>query len=109
MSSGGAPRLQFIRPMAKASLRFPVSALKTATAVALLYSALHFLSSGVRQPFDHPNLAKFGEQATPLQEHIATGEPVHSPNPEQYGPVFFFVMHPLLRRAPGEQALANWL
>jgi hypothetical protein len=95
--------------MAKASPLFPASALRIATALALLYSALHFLSSGVRQPFDHPNLAKFGEQATPLREHIATGAPVHSPNPEQYGPVFFFVMHPLLRGAPGEQALANWL
>jgi hypothetical protein len=34
---------------------------------------------------------------------------VHTTNPAQYGPVFFFVMHPLLRANPDDQTLANWL
>jgi Glycosyltransferase family 87 len=85
------------------------STLRALTILALAYSAAHFLASGIRQPFDHPNLAKFGEQTWPLQIHLETGEPVHSTNPEQYGPVFFFVMHPLLRAGPDEVTLAHWL
>ena len=65
-----------------------------ATLVALVASLIHFAWSGVRQPLDHPNLAKFYEHATPLAEHLATGAPVHSVHPAQYGPVFMFVMHP---------------
>jgi len=83
--------------------------LRIITALALLYSALHFASSGVRQPFDHPNLGKFEEHAAPLREHLRTGTPVHSSNPAQYGPVFFFVMHSLLRGGPDDQALATRL
>jgi hypothetical protein len=63
--------------------------LRIITVLALLYSALHFALSGVRQPFDHPNLGKFEEHASPLREHLRTGAPVHSSNPAQYGPVFF--------------------
>jgi hypothetical protein len=32
----------------------------------------------------------------PLRVHLQTGEPVHVNNAVQYGPVFFFVVHPLL-------------
>jgi hypothetical protein len=83
--------------------------LRLVTILALVYSAVHFSASGVRQPFDHPNLAKFEEQATPLRIHLETGQPVHSPNPEQYGPVFFFIVHPLLRAGLDGVTLANWL
>ena len=79
------------------------------TAVALLYSAAHFARSGILQPLDHPNLGKFYEQVWPLRPHLETGAPVHTTNPAQYGPVFFFVMHPLLRANPDDQTLANWL
>ena len=79
------------------------------TALALLYSAAHFVRSGILQPFDHPNLGKFDEQAWPLRSHLATGAPVHTTNPAQYGPVFFFVMDPLLRANLGDDALAAWL
>ena len=81
----------------------------TVTSLALGYAALHFAASGIRFPLDHPNLGKFEEHATPLREHLATGEPVHSRNPEQYGAVFFFVMQPLLLGAPDDTALANSL
>src|ERR1700676_4436668 len=79
--------------------------IRIVTVLALVYSGLHFVVSGVGQPFDHPNLAKFEEQASPLRIHLETGQPVHSTNPEQYGPAFFFVMHPLLRAALDDQAL----
>ncbi len=55
----------------------------TLTAFAVAYSAVHFAASGIRQPFDHPNLAKFAEQAAPLREHLASGRPVHSVHPAQ--------------------------
>ncbi len=83
--------------------------LRIVTSLALAWSVIHFARSGVYQAFDHPNLGKFHEEASPLQEHLATGAPVHSRNPAQYGPVFFFVMHPLLRLQPDEETLAHWL
>jgi hypothetical protein len=93
-------------PVSPATVR---SLVRIATLLTLLYSAAHFAWSGVRLPFDHPNLGKFDEEAYPLREHLATGAPVHSRNPAQYGPAFFFVMHPLLARQPSPPALAYWL
>jgi hypothetical protein len=83
--------------------------LRIVTALAVAWSVAHFARSGVYQAFDHPNLGKFHEEASPLQEHLATGAPVHSRNPAQYGPAFFFVMHPLLRLQPDDETLARWL
>jgi hypothetical protein len=83
--------------------------LRIVTCLALAWSVLRFAWSGVYVPFDHPNLGKFHEEASPLQEHLASGAPVHSRNPAQYGPVFFFVMHPLLSQQPDDAALARWL
>jgi hypothetical protein len=83
-----------------------VATLRILTVAALIYSALHFVASGVRQPFDHPNLGKIEEHAAPLHEHLRTGAPVHIVHPAQYGPVFFFVLHPLLLAAPDTTTLA---
>ena len=80
------------------------------TIVVLLYSALHFAESGVRFPLSAPNLGKFEEETPPLRAHLRTGDPVRINNAVQYGPVFFFVMHPLLRTVgDNERALAAWL
>jgi hypothetical protein len=92
--------------MAPAAVSSP---LRIVTVLALVYSAFHFFVSGVRQPFDHPNLGKFEEQASPLRVHLETGQPVHNTNPEQYGPMFFFIMHPLLGTAPNDLVLAKSL
>lgn len=83
--------------------------MRIVTVVALCYTALHAAASGVRQALDHPNLAKFEEQASPLQRHLASGEPVHTVHPAQYGPVFFFIMQPLLRDTPSAEVLARRL
>ena len=77
--------------------------------VALLYSAVHFTQSGVLFPLRQQNLAKFDEQTPALRAHMATGNPVRFENPVQYGPVFFFVVHPLLRFTQSTQAFSNWL
>ena len=79
------------------------------TAVALLYSAFHFVRSGVIFPLRQQNLAKFDEETPALREHLRTGEPVHFGNPVQYGPVFFFVVHPLIVNTHSERAFSNWL
>ncbi len=68
----------------------------------LLYSAYHFWYSGIRQPLSKPvtktwSLLAIQEQAPPLIEHIRTGEPVDVQHRLQYGPVFFFILHPVLR------------
>jgi Glycosyltransferase family 87 len=79
------------------------------TAIALLYSGAHFLQSGILFPLHQENIAKFEEETPALREHIRTGEPVHFGNPVQYGPVFFFVMHPLLVHATDTHQLSNAL
>src|SRR5207237_756367 len=64
----------------------------------------------VRAPLNDPNLAKFDYQLPALITHLQTSEPVHVNNPAQYGPIFFFIMHPLLRVTRGDRgALAAWL
>lgn len=82
---------------------------RAVTAVALLYSGLHFAQSGVLFPLRQQNLAKFDELTPALREHLETGQPVHFTNAIQYGPVFFFVAHPLLVWTPSVRALSNWL
>jgi hypothetical protein len=80
------------------------------TVIALCYSAAHFIQSGVIFPIRQANIAKFEEETPALREHIRTGEPVHFGNPVQYGPVFFFVMHPLLVHTQGNpEQLSNAL
>jgi hypothetical protein len=79
------------------------------TAAALLYSGVHFLKSGIIYPLEKPNLGKFDEEGTALREYIRTGELVHFDNAVQYGPVFFFVVHPLLVSTHTDRQLADWL
>ena len=66
------------------------------TIAALCYSAAHFVQSGILFPLHQENLGKFEEEMPPLRAHLETGEPVHVNNAVQYGPVFFFAVHPLL-------------
>lgn len=79
------------------------------TTAALLYSGAHFLQSGVVYPLQKPNLGKFDEEGTALRQYLRTGEPVHFDNAVQYGPVFFFVVHPLLLSTHTDRQLADWL
>lgn len=79
------------------------------TAAALLYSGVHFVQSGIRHPLQQSNLGKFDEEGTALREFIRTGDAVRFDNAVQYGPVFFFVVHPLLVWTHGDRQLAGWL
>jgi len=79
------------------------------TIVALCYSALHFVQSGILFPLRQENVAKFDEETPALRVHLETGQPVHFNNAVQYGPVFFFVVHPLLVGTSSTHAFSNAL
>jgi hypothetical protein len=81
----------------------------TLTVLALCYSAVHFAQSGVVFPLRQDNIAKFEEEMPPLRNHLLTGEPVRVDNQVQYGPVFFFVVHPLLVHTGSAHAFSLWL
>src|SRR5262245_37443985 len=79
------------------------------TAGALLYSAAHFVQSGIIAPLSLPNLAKFEEETSDLRIHLRTGEPVHSNNPVRYGPMFMLIVQPFITLTHGDEQFANWL
>jgi hypothetical protein len=80
------------------------------TVLAIVYAGIRFVQAGVRYPLAYDNLGQIEDAFAPLREHIQTGKPVHTENRRQYGPVFFFVMDPLLRITGGDTAsLARWL
>src|ERR1700740_462310 len=79
------------------------------TTIALCYSALHFVQSGIVFPLRQENIAKFDEETPALRTHLETGQPVHFNNAVQYGPVFFFVVHPLLVSTASPHAFSNAL
>src|SRR5919197_624251 len=87
----------------------PTRAVWIVTALALLYSAVHFAKSGVIYPLSDPNLGKYEEETPALREHLRTGAPVHFDNAVQYGPIFFFIVHPLIVKAKSDAAFAGWL
>ncbi len=79
-------------------------------ACGVLYSAAHFMFSGVRHPLAEPNLGQIEEEAAPLRMHQMQGGPVEVVNGRQYGPTFFFVLDPLLRRyGRNSPELSRWL
>ena len=74
---------------------------RVAATVALVYSMAHFAVSGIAAPLARPNIGQIEEEMAPLADHLTTGGSLVSNNPRQYGPVFMFVMHPLLRWSAG--------
>jgi len=79
--------------------RWSHRAIVAAAAAAILYTLVHFAESGVRYPLSNPNIGQIELEIAPLRTYLEQGgaAPVHTDNPRQYGPVFFFVMHPLMR------------
>lgn len=67
--------------------------------LAVLYSILHFWHSGIAQPNSKPfsgRMMQTRDEMQPLVRHIRDGGPIRSIDPRQYGPVFFFLLHPAL-------------
>lgn len=73
-------------------------------ACGVTYTGWHFVVSGVRYPLSAPNLGQVEEEAAPLRRYHLEGQPVELTNKRQYGPTFFFVLDPLLRRCGQDQA-----
>lgn len=65
-------------------------------AAALLYTAVHFWYSGIHQPRKNPSFYIMLKQVPPLIEHMKHGGPVRAIDRPQYGPVFYFIMQPVL-------------
>ena len=92
----------------KAIIRGKFSWMLVGSVVA--YTLVHFAFSGVRYPLQALNFGPVEEELAPLTEHLSTGKPVQSTNVRQYGPVFFLVMHPLVKITGGDRlALSHWL
>jgi glycosyl transferase family 87 len=78
--------------------------------LAVVFSIAHFAESGVRMPLSLPKIGQIEEEIPPLVEHLRTGDPVHSRNPRQYGPVFFLILQPLLATIGTDpESLSLWL
>lgn len=85
-------------------------ALYAITILAVVYTGIRFAEAGIRYPLSYHNLGQIEEQTPRLREHIQTGKPVDTVGARQYGPVFFFVMDPLLRATDADLTLiAPWL
>jgi hypothetical protein len=87
-----------------------VRIVRLATVLALAYSSVHFVKSGVLFPLSQAHIGQIEEELPALRSHLETGGPVLTTNPRQYGPTFFFVLHPLMRITRGDSlALSRWL
>lgn len=73
-----------------------------ALAAAVVYTLVHVVQSGIITPLARPNIRQVAYEIRPLNAFLATGQPVVLDESDQYGPVFFFVMHPLLRLCGGD-------
>lgn len=73
-----------------------------AMAAAVVYTLVHVVQSGIITPLARPNIRQVAYEIRPLNAFLATGQPVVLDESDQYGPVFFFVMHPLLRLCGGD-------
>jgi hypothetical protein len=68
----------------------------------LAYACARFVVSGVYMPLRDANVGQVEGAAAPLQRALQTGDPVDFSRPNRYGPIFFLVMGPLLRRYGSE-------
>lgn len=75
---------------------------RLALALLVAYSLAHFAYSGVLTPLASPNIRQIAYEIRPLLAHIASGKPVQLDESDQYGPVFFFIMHPMILMCGGD-------
>lgn len=68
-------------------------------AMVLSYTAIHAIFGGYYMPMKiltGDQLQQIKEEIAPLQRFLADGTPITLENPRQYGPVFLFLMLPML-------------
>lgn len=74
---------------------------KILTALAIVYSLLHFGRSAVWLPLVHHGMVQAGQEMPPVQRYLLHGRPVGPDNYRQYGPTFLFIMHGFLTCCAG--------
>lgn len=74
---------------------------KLLTALAIVYSLLHFGRSAVWLPLVHHGMVQAGQEMRPVQRYLLRGRPVGPDNYRQYGPTFLFIMHGFLTCCAG--------
>jgi hypothetical protein len=65
--------------------------------IAIAYSAIHLVISGVIFPFRMPNVGQVVEELQPVYRQIVSGAATVD-QPRQYGAVFLFLLDPVYRR-----------
>ena len=76
-------------------------------AVAVLYSIVHFVMSGVVFALNTPNVGQVVEELQPLYRLFTSGV-ASVDHPRQYGPIFLMLFHPVYRLDLVDRALLSW-
>jgi hypothetical protein len=84
-----------------------VSALRIVGAVAVVYSAVHVVASGIVFPLRTPNIGQVVEELQPITRQILTGHATVD-HGRQYGPVFLLLLDPVYRRTLDRPDLLAW-
>ncbi len=82
-------------------------AIQAGIAVAVVYSVVHVIVSGVWFPLRSPNVGQVVEELQPLYRLFTAGAATVD-HPRQYGPVFLALFHPIYRLNLEEFTLLSW-
>ncbi len=80
---------------------------KAAVIVAVVYSVVHVVVSGIIFPLRTPNVGQVVEELQPLYRLFVSGAATVD-HPRQYGPVFLFLLHPVYRLDLVDRSLLAW-
>jgi hypothetical protein len=76
-------------------------------AIAVAYSVVHFVMSGVVFALRTPNVGQVVEELQPLYRLFTTGAATVD-HPRQYGPVFLMLFHPVYRMNLVDFTMLSW-
>ena len=76
-------------------------------ALAVIYSIVHFVVSGVIFALRTPNIGQVVEELQPLYRLFTLGEATVD-HPRQYGPIFLMLFHPVYRLDLVDRTMLSW-
>lgn len=76
-------------------------------AIAIIYSIVHFVMSGVVFALRTPNVGQVVEELQPLYRLFTSGAATVD-HPRQYGPIFLMLFHPVYQRDLVDHTLLSW-
>jgi hypothetical protein len=80
---------------------------KAVFAAGLIYSAAHFIASGILFPLSSPNVGQIIEELQPLLRLFTRGEATVD-HPRQYGPIFLMLFHWIYKRDLEDPTLLSY-